>query len=495
MSLVCAISGTTPECPVVTKSGYCFEKRILKKHLEEKGSCPITSEELHWDDVTEVAPSQHRKPLHPRNTATASIPGMLSLFQSEWDNVLNCSHELRKSNTETRTQLSHALYQHDAACRVIERLIRERDQARAQVAILQEQLAATQAPIEVVPPTREAGMTDDLKEKMKDVAKTLTAARRQRSVAGLTDIEVLKKAKVLTSATLHQASAPGILCLDLHPKDANIVLTGGVDGNVGLFKRSSGDQVSKLSGHTKRVLHVGFHHQKPNCAISTSMDATCRVWMQQEDHPSKWRTASTIKVHQSDVTEAHVHPCGDFFLTSSLDKSWAFHDMHSGQLIRHVQDQAAGITSINFHPDGLIVGTGMQNAVVALWDATKQESVTNLEGHVGPITSLSFSENGYYLATASRDKTVKLWDLRKPICMQTLELEAPVLAARFDKTGQYLACALGKQCDVYHFETRTNLVKAVSLEGHTDDVTDVMFGTNAKNVFSVSMDRCLKIWE
>ena len=42
--------------------------------------------------------------------------------------------ELKRTLEDTRRELAHAIYQHDAACRVIARLLSERDQARAMLA-------------------------------------------------------------------------------------------------------------------------------------------------------------------------------------------------------------------------------------------------------------------------------------------------------------------------------------------------------------------------
>merc|ERR1711904_194146 len=127
--------------------------------------------------------------------------------------------------------------------------------------------------------------------------------------------------------------------------------------------------------------------------------------------------------HQAEISDTSIHPLGDFFCTSSLDKSWAVHDISTGRLVRHVQDLAAGFRTMKFHPDGLILAGGQEGNVVSVWDIKDQVTVASLSGHTGEVTSLSFSNNGYYLASASKDGSVKLWDLRKPLCIQTSQVQ------------------------------------------------------------------------
>ena len=126
--MYCAVSGNAPEHPVVsTKSGHLFEQSVIEKYIASTGKCPVTGEALGADDLLPLKVSSTVK---PRPVAATSIPGMLTLFQNEWDALMLEAFSLKQQLETVRQELGHALYQHDAACRVIARLMKERDDAR-----------------------------------------------------------------------------------------------------------------------------------------------------------------------------------------------------------------------------------------------------------------------------------------------------------------------------------------------------------------------------
>jgi pre-mRNA-processing factor 19 len=409
------------------------------------------------------------------------------------------THELKSHLDTTRKQLSHALYQHDAACRVIARLLRDRDTARGQVAQLQEQLANMRplGPGETAETDQsETGLTPEIIQRMTDIAKGLSRTRKKREFPGLCPVAEVKKFECTGEFKVHQSTAPGILCLDIHKEMDSRIVTGGVDQQVILFDAEQEKLAQKLVGHSKKVSAVRFHPTK-EIVLSASQDATARVWSCTD--ASNWKApytcAHVVRKHSAEVTDLSVHPLGDFFLTSSLDKSWALHDFATGRCIRHVQEQQSGYGCMNFHPDGLILAGGTVDKTVQVWDIKDQVTVATLTGHEGEVEALSFSENGYYLATASRDGTVKLWDLRKPLNIQTLQVsDGPANYVRFDSTGQYLAVG-GSTVQIYNFETKSSVGMTVELKDHEASVMGVCMGSHAKSVASVSMDRTLRLYK
>ena len=78
------------------------------------------------------------------STTLTNIPTIINKLQEDYDTLVLESYELKKNLLETRQELSHALYQYDASVRVIAKLLKERDEARKDIANLNLKLQKTQ---------------------------------------------------------------------------------------------------------------------------------------------------------------------------------------------------------------------------------------------------------------------------------------------------------------------------------------------------------------
>jgi pre-mRNA-processing factor 19 len=138
MSLTCALSGeplsTTKEEVVATPSGHVCIKRFLLLKLVENGGMdpfePIRERPLSEDQLVVL---QTKTTLPPPRPQATSLPNLLQNIQSEYDSLVLELFDTRKALEETRKELSQALYQNDAAVRVVARLSQERDAARQEL--------------------------------------------------------------------------------------------------------------------------------------------------------------------------------------------------------------------------------------------------------------------------------------------------------------------------------------------------------------------------
>ncbi|KAI3410056.1 hypothetical protein GPALN_006420 [Globodera pallida] len=503
-NFVCAISGMEPELAVVSAvSGEVFEKRLIVKYIEENGTDPINAQKLDVSNLVELKQDPGVRSMQ-KSLATASLPSLLKQLQDEWDATMLNNFTLRQELKAAREELTHALYQNDAACRVINRLSSELQSARQIIATLphgrrhaESETEATDVEMhsDIVEDSTGVdglpGISDDLVKFFTDKYQDFSTARKQRGrnlPEALASVEQIQKyEEIACHDALHSASVTGITALDMQK---NFIASGGMDKTIVLFDSVTETIKNTYKGHQKRISAVRLH---PNLQtiVSGSFDSQIRIWNTDEQN-----ARNVIAIHDRPITDVSLHPTGDFALCCSEDSHWSLTDLKVGRPLIKAEsgdDDMQGICCGQFHPDGLIFGTGGKNSVVKIWDIKEQVNVAQFPGHQDVVAAISFSENGYYLATGSADGEVKIWDLRKLKNLKTLSLydvKQAINCLTFDQSGAYLAVG-GSNVQVYQAKTWNNIAQ---FNTHTQAVTGVCFSEDSKTIVSSSMDKSIRVY-
>lgn len=159
----CALSGVSPPTdPVISPhTGLVYERSLLLKHLQLNGNTEPNTE--HTLDPSQLIAVNVSSTLRPRPPTATSIPSLISLFQQEWDTLMLENYYLRQQLDGTRKELTQVLYQHDAAVRVISRLMKEKDELAQQLQTTQQsiQQAGLQQPSAIAAAVGNKRRTED----------------------------------------------------------------------------------------------------------------------------------------------------------------------------------------------------------------------------------------------------------------------------------------------------------------------------------------------
>jgi pre-mRNA-processing factor 19 len=433
------------------------------------------------------------------------------------------SFALKQHLDATRQELSQALYQHDAACRVIARLMRERDEARGLLSSLNARGVELQGstPMEMdgepqqqqsEPQQEEEGegrLPGGVLGVLGDTCAALSKGRKGRKPGPeQATREQLAAGSLLPpalSVTPHASAKPGVTCLAMcGVEDEYVSLSGGNDKMGFLTELGGGRVLAKLSGHTKKVTAVALHSRAslPPVAFTASLDNSVRVWTPDSatSDGGYSQAACFPDQHAGEIHSLCAHPSGDFVLGVSADNSWSFVDVTRGASLLSVAGEGGAADSFSsggLHPDGLILACGTSSGAVRLWDIREQQQVATLGGdgdggHAKGVSCLCFNQNGYLLASGGLEGSCLVWDLRKlkQVASPALSSKKPVTAVAFDPSGSFLA--VGSGSGSVDLSAAKEWGGVASLGAHKKSVTGLAWGRDASFLVSASLDRAIK---
>ena len=370
---------------------------------------------------------------------------------------------LRQNLDTTRKELAHALYQHDAACHVIARLLKEKgelqrkfEENEIRVSDLidrlknqsthQHQEKPEESKAAVKSSTMESNAIEaGLRERMEQLSDSLIEQRKQmKAPEDYPKKEDLSSYKETETFQMHENG--GILSMDVYGDD--YVLTGGKNGEAAMFDVQNQAIVSKFVPYYGN--EIGFvkfapflsndevTQQPTRAVIAAQKQAFAGLW-----DLSTQRYLYNINCHDGVVSDVSFQPLNDYMVSASSDSTWSFHNVQKGVSLAKFQEDAA-VSQIEFHPDGLVLAVGLKTGAIKVYDIRDQKVAMELQGpSASEVKKIAFSNKGTYLAASWKDHDVcRIYSLHKQC--QFTDIANGGIAVNdiaFDQYGGYLLTA------------------------------------------------------
>ncbi len=415
---------------------------------------------------------------------------MLSFFQNEWDALALQTYTLQQNLHQSRQELSTALYENDAAVRVIAQITKERDEARAalaQVHVGQGAAADTNGDAMQVD---SAPLSEQIIEKIESVQATLSKTRRKRPVPE--EWATAESLSTYGAKITSQPFFPGGTVLAVH-EAGDSALVAGNNGAAGVISLSEDALLHPLKvgkGSATSGLWA-----RDRAVIATS-SGSIKVFEKDQE-------VFSFAAHAGSANAIALHPSGTILGSVGEDRSYALYDLESGKVLNHVHsnsgmkisspldsdsftDLITALKCAQFHPDGHLLAAGAADGQIKIFEIkTGAEAATFDLG--GPVKSIYFSENGIWVAgVVEGSSAISIWDLRKATEIAAIDTGSPIHSISWDYTGQFLAVAGAEGVSVQHYAKASKEWSEILKRG--TPATRIAWGKDAQSLVTVDGD-------
>jgi len=312
--------------------------------------------------------------------------------------------------------------------------------------------------------------------------------------------------------------------------DGKTLASGNADNTIKLWDVASGREL-RTSANRSDWIHSIAVSPDARFLASGSEDHSIKLWDLTTGHG-----LPALAGHEDNVTSVAFNHDGHVLASGSEDQFVAFWNVADWKVLRAVHNDR-GVSFFALSPDGLTLATeGSGGETINLWDLGGGREPRTLVGHTSFVNSVAFSPDSHILASGSQDKTIKLWDAASGRELHTLDSLGDVRSLAFSHDGRTLAAAINKErgsdikfWDVdswreLHTEMNDTYPIAFSpdgrtfasgfvgsdeitimnladwhspylLDGHTSEVTSVVFSPDSRVLFSGSWDGTVRVWD
>ena len=222
--------------------------------------------------------------------------------------------------------------------------------------------------------------------------------------------------------------------------DGKLVAAGGENGIVQIFDVNSRSLLRQMTSHKRAVHHVSFAHDKLH-VLSAGDDATVRWW-----DVSSGEQVSRLNGHTDYVRAAALSPQSeDMIATGGYDHMCKLWDVRCPQGESEIAnfDHGQPIESIAFFPsESLVLTVGGQR--LSCWDITGRRLLYQFNAHQKTVSTVKVVdvEGQLRVLTGSLDGHIKVFDPASFKMLYACKYPAPVMSLDIAQDSNTLAVGL-----------------------------------------------------